>query len=149
MTRNNKQSKPRLIAFALGVALAMGAGLVRGPTDEDVLADAVREVAFGDAAVSDPATQPALDADQRPYAIKVIANNSRFIPKQNRLEKGQALAVTLTSTDGIHPFPLRALKIGMDLSLGATTQSAVQNPPLPTSNFGLQHRPAYSLACSD
>ena len=80
MTRTNRESKARLIALALVAALAMCAGLVRGPTDEDVLAEAVRDVAFGDAAVSHPAAQPAVHADQRPQAINVIESRSRSIP---------------------------------------------------------------------
>jgi len=55
MSQPNTESKPLLIVLALVAALAMGTGLVRGPTDEQVLAEAVRDVASGDGTVLDPA----------------------------------------------------------------------------------------------
>ena len=57
MTQTKRESKLRLIALALLAALAMSAGLVRGPTDEEVLAQAVRDVAFGDRTVLHPAAE--------------------------------------------------------------------------------------------
>ncbi len=67
MSRTNTQSKPLLIALALVAALAMGTGLVRGPTDEEVLGEAVRDVASGDGTVLDPAAaklSPLTDASE-------------------------------------------------------------------------------------
>jgi hypothetical protein len=55
MSRTNRESRPLWIALALVAALAMGAGLVRGPTDEEVLGEAIRDVASSDGTVLHPA----------------------------------------------------------------------------------------------
>lgn len=55
MSRTDMESKPLLILVALLAALAMSAGLMRGPTDEQVLAEAVRDLASGEGTVLHPA----------------------------------------------------------------------------------------------
>jgi len=115
MTWTNREGKRRLIALALVAALAMCAGLVRGPTDEDVLADAVRDVAFGDATVSHPAAQPAVHADQMPQAINVIESKFRLTSHQSTLKRGQPVTLNLACTDRTHRFQLQALKIETDI----------------------------------
>ena len=66
MTQTKRESKPRLIALALLAALAMSAGLLRGPTDEEGLAQAVRDVTFGDTTVLHAAAAAVVHADERP-----------------------------------------------------------------------------------
>jgi hypothetical protein len=93
MSRTNRESKPLLIALALMAALAMGAGLVRGPTDEEVLGEAVRDVASGAGTVLYPAApklSPLTDASEateldEKAPIKSATCASRYHP-QSRLQ---------------------------------------------------------------
>jgi len=89
--QTKRESKLRLIALALLAALAMSAGLVRGPTDEEVLAQAVRDVAFGDTSVFHPAVAAVVHADERPQVTTVIDSKFRPIPDEITLKKMQGL----------------------------------------------------------
>jgi hypothetical protein len=102
MAQTKRASKLRLIALALLAALAMSAGLVRGPTDEEVLAQAVRDVAFGDTTVFHPVAAAVVHADERPQVTNVI----KQVPadsRRNRAEKGQPVTLSLASTDRTDP----------------------------------------------
>jgi hypothetical protein len=68
MTPTKRRSKLQSIALAMLVALALSAGLVRGPTDGEVFAQALRDVAFGDSTILHPAA----------VLSTVIAENSLY-----------------------------------------------------------------------
>jgi hypothetical protein len=115
MTQTKRQSKLRLFALALLAALAMSAGLVRGPTDEEVLAQAVRDVAFGDRTVLHPAAVAMVHADERPQVTNVIESKFQHSTPNHAEKKGQPITLSLTSTDRPHRFLLEALKIDRDI----------------------------------
>jgi hypothetical protein len=91
MAQTKRKSKLRLIALALLAALAMSAGLVRGPTDEEVLAQAVRDVSFGDTTVFHPVAAAVVHADERPQVTNVIKSKFRPIPNEITLKKDNRL----------------------------------------------------------
>jgi hypothetical protein len=91
MAQTKRASKLRLIALALLAALAMSAGLVRGPTDEEVLAQAVRDVAFGDTTVFHPVAAAVVNSDERPQVTNVINSKFRLIPDKITLKKDNRL----------------------------------------------------------
>lgn len=115
MTQTKRQSKLRLFALALLAALAMSAGLVRGPTDEEVLAQAVRDVAFGDRTVLHPAAVAMVHADERPQVTNVTESKCQHSTPNHAEKKGQPITLSLTSTDRPHRFLLEALKIDRDI----------------------------------
>jgi hypothetical protein len=119
MTRINREGKALLIAVA---ALAMYAGLMRGPTDEEVLAQAVRDVVAGDATVIRPAPAAVVQANQGPRVANVSESEFRLIPHQITSKKGQpvTLGLTATSTDSTDRLLARAFKIDRDISPGTT-----------------------------
>jgi cytochrome c oxidase subunit 2 len=125
MTRTDRESKPLLVTLALVAALAMYAGLVRGPADEEVLAQVVRDVAFGDTTILHPMAAALVHADERQQVVNVIETSCRLIPHQITLKKGQPVTLSLTSTNRTHRFLLRALKIDTDISPGTTTEVTV------------------------
>jgi hypothetical protein len=117
MTRTNREGKALLIAVA---AFAMCAGLMRGPTDEEVLAQAVRDVVAGDATVIRPALAAVVHANQGPQIANVSDSEFRLIPRQIAFKKGQPVmpSLTGTSTDSTDHFLARAFKIDRDTSPG-------------------------------
>jgi hypothetical protein len=86
VTPTKRRSQLQSIALALLVVLAISAGLVRGPTDEEVFAQAVRDVAFGDSTILHPAA--VVHADPRLQVPNVIESKLRVIPHQITPKKG-------------------------------------------------------------
>jgi hypothetical protein len=121
MTRINWEGKALLIAVA---ALAMSAaGLMRGPTEEEVLAQAVREVVAGDATVIRLAPGAVVQANQGPRVTMPARVSSGSFHTKSRPKKGQpvTLGLTTVSTDATDRLRARAFKIDRDISPGTTT----------------------------
>lgn len=117
MSRTNTQNKPLLIALALLAALAMGAGLVRGPTDEEVLAAAVRDFASGEGTVLHPAAaklSPSTDATE----ATEVEKNARKI---------RHLRLTLSPTipAAVEGDPVRHRGVRLSLALGDVNGSSL------------------------
>jgi hypothetical protein len=95
------RDKPKLIALAMVAALAVYAGLVGGPTDEAVLADAVRSLTSSHAAVVHPAAVAVVHPDEGPQQRVIDITVSRFpiTPNYITLKKWQPAGLSLTSTD--------------------------------------------------
>jgi cytochrome c oxidase subunit II len=126
MMRTNRESKPMLIALALVAALAMYAGLLRGPIEE-VLAQGVGGLTIGHGTLIHCPGVAVLHTDEGslPRVINVTASKFKFIPRQIMLKKGLPVTLRLTSIDHTHCFLLRALKIDTDISSGTTTEVTV------------------------
>jgi hypothetical protein len=88
MAQTKRESKLWLFALALLAALAMSAGLVRGPTDEEVLAQAVRDVSFGDKTVLHPAAVAMVHVDERPQVTNVIESKFQHSTPNDAEKKG-------------------------------------------------------------
>jgi cytochrome c oxidase subunit II len=124
--RTNRESKPMLIALALVAALAVYAGLLRGPIEE-VLAQGVGGLTIGHGTLIHPPGVAVLHTDEGSLArvINVTASKFKFIPQEIMLKKGLPVTLRLTSIDHTHGFLLRALKIDTDISPGTTTEVTV------------------------
>ena len=57
--------------------------------------------------------------------VRITASKFRFTPDHITIIKGQPVILQLTSTDRIHGFLIRALKIDTDIKPGAITQLSV------------------------
>jgi cytochrome c oxidase subunit II len=121
------RDKPTLIAFALVAALSMYAGLVRGPGDEEVLAQAVRDLTAGRATVVHPAAVATVHADEglQPRVINITVSKFQITPNHITLRKGEPVTLTLTSNDRAHRFLLQALKIDTNIPFARTTEVRV------------------------
>jgi len=64
-------------------------------------------------------------ADTGPQVIKITASKFKFAPDRIVLRKGQPVTLQLTSTDRVHGFLIRALKIDTDIKPGKTTDMTV------------------------
>ena len=57
--------------------------------------------------------------------IKITASKFHFTPDHITLEKGQPVTLQLTSSDRVHGFMIRALKIDTDIKPGKVTEVTV------------------------
>jgi cytochrome c oxidase subunit II len=57
--------------------------------------------------------------------IKITASKFHFTPDRITLEKGQPVTLQLTSSDRVHGFMIRALKIDTDVKPGKVTEVTV------------------------
>jgi cytochrome c oxidase subunit II len=73
---------------------------------------------MGLAAYTAPLRARAQDA---PQVIKITASKFRFTPDHITLVKGQPVTLDLTSSDRVHGFMIRALKIDTDVKPGKVT----------------------------
>ena len=69
--------------------------------------------------------QEAANAAVEPKVIEISAKKYEFSPSQVTLKKGEPVILRLTSTDRIHGFMSRALKVDTDITPGKTTDIAV------------------------
>jgi cytochrome c oxidase subunit 2 len=69
--------------------------------------------------------QEAASAAVEPQVIEITAKKYEFSPSQVTLKKGEPVILRLTSTDRIHGFMSRALKVDTDITPGKTTDIAV------------------------
>ncbi len=70
------------------------------------------------------AVEPA-NAAVSPQVIEITAKKYEFSPSQITLKKGEPVILRLTSTDRVHGFMSRPLKIDTDITPGKTTDVAV------------------------
>jgi cytochrome c oxidase subunit 2 len=64
-------------------------------------------------------------AEEPPQVVKIMASKYQFIPDHITLTKGEPITIQLTSTDRMHGFLLRALKIDSTIEPGKTTSITV------------------------
>ena len=69
--------------------------------------------------------QEVASAAVQPQVIEITAKKYEFSPSQVTLKKGQPVILRLTSTDRIHGFMSRALKVDTDIFPGKSTDIAV------------------------
>jgi cytochrome c oxidase subunit 2 len=69
--------------------------------------------------------QQAANAALEPQVIEISAKKYEFSPSQVTLKKGEPVILRLTSTDRIHGFMSRALKVDTDIIPGKTMDIAV------------------------
>ena len=69
--------------------------------------------------------QEVASAAVQPQVIEITAKKYEFSPSQVMLKKGQPVILRLTSTDRIHGFMSRALKVDTDIFPGKSTDIAV------------------------
>jgi len=95
------RDKPKLIALAMVAGLAVYAGLVGGPTDEAVLADAVHSLTSSYGTVVHPAAVAVVHPDEGPQQRVINISVSRFqiTPNYITLKKWEPARLSLTSTD--------------------------------------------------
>jgi cytochrome c oxidase subunit II len=112
-----------LIALALVAALSMYAGLVRGPGEEEVVAQAFRSLMVGRAPAVNLAGVSVAHADEglQPPVINITVTKFQITPNRITLRKGQPVTLNLTSKDRAHRFALHALKIDTTILPKRTT----------------------------
>jgi cytochrome c oxidase subunit II len=64
-------------------------------------------------------------ADESAQVVKITASKFHFTPDHITLVKGQPVTLQLTSTDRVHGFLIRALKIDTDIKPGAVIEKTV------------------------
>src|SRR5271169_3329730 len=64
-------------------------------------------------------------ASDNPKVIEITAKKFEFTPNEITLKKGEPVILRLTSTDRVHGFMSRPLKIDTDIAAGKTTDVAV------------------------
>lgn len=64
-------------------------------------------------------------ADVNPKVIEITAKKFEFTPSEITLKKGEPVILRLTSTDRVHGFMAKPLKIDTDIAAGKTTDVAV------------------------
>jgi cytochrome c oxidase subunit II len=77
--------------------------------------------------------QEAANAAVPPKVIEISAKKYAFTPNTITLKKGEPVILRLTSTDRVHGFMSRPLKIDTDIAAGKTTDVAVT--PAAAGNF--------------
>jgi len=77
--------------------------------------------------------QESANAAVEPKVIEVSAKKYEFSPSQITLKKGEPVILRLTSTDRMHGFMSRPLKIDTDITPGKATDVAVT--PATAGNF--------------
>jgi cytochrome c oxidase subunit 2 len=77
--------------------------------------------------------QEAANAAVSPKVIEVSAKKYQFSPSQITLKKGEPVILRLSSTDRVHGFMSRPLKIDTDITPGKATDVAVT--PASAGNF--------------
>jgi cytochrome c oxidase subunit 2 len=119
----NDTDKPTLIALALVAGLSMYAGLVRGPGDEEVLAQVVRSLMAGRPKIVQVATVAVVHADEglQPKVINISVSKLQITPDHITLRKGQPARLIFSSNDRAHRVLLKALKIDANVLPARTT----------------------------
>jgi len=64
-------------------------------------------------------------ADVNPKVIEITAKKFEFTPGEITLKKGEPVVLRLTSTDRVHGFMSKPLKVDTDIAAGKTTDVAV------------------------
>jgi cytochrome c oxidase subunit 2 len=64
-------------------------------------------------------------ADVNPKVIEITAKKFEFTPSEITLKKGEPVILRLSSTDRVHGFMSKPLKIDTDIDAGKTTDVAV------------------------
>jgi cytochrome c oxidase subunit 2 len=64
-------------------------------------------------------------ASAQPRVVKIIAEKFQFSPNEIDLNKGEPVAIELTSKDTTHGFMVRPLKIDTDIKPGQVTRIEV------------------------
>jgi cytochrome c oxidase subunit II len=77
--------------------------------------------------------QEAANAAVEPKVIEISAKKYEFSPSQVTLKKGEPVILRLTSTDRVHGFMSRPLKIDTDITPGKNTDIAIT--PATAGNF--------------
>jgi cytochrome c oxidase subunit II len=77
--------------------------------------------------------QEAANAAVRPKVIEISAKKYEFSPSQITLKKGEPVILRLTSTDRVHGFMSRPLKIDTDITPGKNADIAIT--PATAGNF--------------
>jgi cytochrome c oxidase subunit 2 len=119
--------KPTLIALALVAALSMYTGLVRGPGDDEVLAQVLRSFTAARPNVVQLAAVPVAHGDEglHPEVINIRVSKLRITPNHITLKKGQPATLILSSDNRAHRFLLRALNIDANVLPAKTTAVTV------------------------
>jgi cytochrome c oxidase subunit II len=65
-------------------------------------------------------------ADVNPKVIEITAKKFEFTPSQITLKKGEPVILRLTSSDRVHGFMSKPLKVDTDIAAGKTTDVAVR-----------------------
>jgi cytochrome c oxidase subunit 2 len=114
------RTKGKLIAFALVAGMAAYGTLARRRPD---LKPAEAGIRTATATIGDGSA--VARADTGPRIIKISASKFQFAPKRIVLKKGEPVTLQLTSTDRIHGFLIRALKIDTDIVPGKAKDMTV------------------------
>ncbi len=64
-------------------------------------------------------------ADVNPKVIEITAKKFEFTPSEITLKKGEPVILRLTSTDRVHGFMSKPLKVDTDIAAGKTTDVSV------------------------
>jgi cytochrome c oxidase subunit 2 len=64
-------------------------------------------------------------ADVNPKVIEITAKKFEFTPSEITLKKGEPVILRLSSTDRVHGFMSKPLKVDTDIAAGTTTDIAV------------------------
>jgi cytochrome c oxidase subunit II len=65
-------------------------------------------------------------ADVNPKVIEITAKKFEFTPNEITLKKGEPVILRLTSTDRVHGFMSKPLKVDTDIAAGKTTDVVVR-----------------------
>jgi cytochrome c oxidase subunit 2 len=112
------RTKGKLIACALVAGIAAYGTLARRRPDLKPAEAGIRIATIGDGSA-------VARADTGPRIIKITASKFQFAPKRIVLKKGEPVTLQLTSTDRIHGFLIRALKIDTDIVPGKAKDMTV------------------------
>jgi cytochrome c oxidase subunit 2 len=64
-------------------------------------------------------------ADVNPKVIEITAKKFEFAPNEITIKKGEPVILRLTSTDRVHGFMSKPLKVDTDIAAGKTTDVSV------------------------
>jgi cytochrome c oxidase subunit II len=72
-----------------------------------------------------PAMTNLIHASDNPKVIEITAKKFEFTPNEITLKKGEPVILRLTTTDRVHGFMSKPLKVDTDIPAGKTTDVAV------------------------
>ena len=82
-------------------------------------------LAFVPPAINLARAQDSANAAVEPKVIEITAKKFEFTPNEITLKKGEPVVLRLTSSDRVHGFMAKPLKIDTDIAAGKTTDVAV------------------------
>src|SRR6202046_4858921 len=92
---------------------------------DKIVAATLLAAACGIALAAVPPKTNLARADLNPKVIEITAKKFEFTPNEITLKKGEPVILRLTTTDRVHGFMSKPLKVDTDIPAGKTTDVAV------------------------